>query len=166
MRATRAVRRAVLTDVAYFPKQEIKISRRKKKKKRVLPSHASRWRFPGCVLVIHVFRRDALLLLLFQQQSLSQSSFLFFSSSSSSFFFYPASFPSPASAKLPLSRFRKARLLPASTQRLGWILHIAVSAVWISPPPHTPLNASLLLQHIIFADHKIHPQRFPGRTWH
>lgn len=31
---------------------------------------------------------------------------------------------------------------------------------------HTPLNASLLLQHIIFADHKIHPQRFPGRTWH
>lgn len=25
---------------------------------------------------------------------------------------------------------------------------------------HTPLNASLLLQHIIFADHKIHPHRF------
>lgn len=67
------------------------------------------------------------------------------------------------SKKLPLSPVKKAWLLPAA-QRLGWIIHFAVCAVWISPPPHTPLNASLLLQHIIFADHKNHPQRFPGRT--
>lgn len=55
-------------------------------------------------------------------------------------------------------------LLSFQPSALAWLVHIAVSAVWISPPPHTPLNASLLLQHIIFADHKIHPQRFPGRT--
>lgn len=80
---------------------------------------------------------------------------------------YPPSFPFPCNHDAPI--------IPGEggcshQQRLGWIMHISVSAVWISPPPHThthtPLNASLLLQHIIFADHKIHPQHFPGRTWH
>lgn len=55
---------------------------------------------------------------------------------------------------------------------LGFLLHIAgLCCVDQSSSTHTrshtPLNASLLLQHIIFADHKIHPHRFfPGRTWH
>lgn len=47
MRATRAVRRAVLTDVAYFPKQEIKISRRKKKKKQSYLHMPPADAFPG-----------------------------------------------------------------------------------------------------------------------
>lgn len=78
-----------------------------------------------------------------------------------SFHFIPHSSFRPACFHYP--RVTNTRLFPPAQLR-GWTMHVAVCAVWIRPPPHTPLNASLLLRHIIFADHKIHPQRFPGRT--
>lgn len=132
-----------LTDVAYFPKQ-IKILR-----KDFSPTFTCFLQTSSPVrLVIHVFA-GMLVIIVPVAVAVALP------------FIHHLSYLH-ASMKLPLSRVGGGCSFQPSAS--AGILHIAVFAVWISPPPHTPLNASLLLQHIIFADHKIHPQRFPGRT--
>lgn len=144
VRAKWAVRQTSLTDAPHFPKQEIIL--RKTGSYLHLPSvDAFQMRF-----VIHVF---AVTLVIIVTGAVAVAVPL------STILLISCAHEAPLSPGLETP-------VPASPAPLGWVLHTAVSAVWISPPPHTPLNASLLLQHIIFADHKIHPQRFPGRTWH
>lgn len=63
----------------------------------------------------------------------------------------------------PLSRARAAAPSGRSASAGSCTLQFVLCGLALLHT-HTPLNASLLLQHIIFADHKIHPQRFPGRT--
>lgn len=95
-----------LTDAAHSPKQEINILC----KMWVLPSLASCSRLPGASSYPRV-RPEAC---------------CYYCSCSRRGPFYPPSFLSPASMKLHYPGWRRL-LLPA--QRLGWSLHIAVSAM-------------------------------------
>ena len=77
-------------------------------------------------------------------------------------FVYPPSPTSPAAIELHNPGWKRS-LLPLARLLGSRTLQTVLCGLALL---HTPLNASLLLQHIIFADHKIHPQPFPGRTWH